>query len=187
MSTAATSGTLFVVPEPPAPPIERATERQMLDLLAKRYTKIAMNAHRYAFAEHVPDRTGLAARIADFIAVDCYGFGGYGPLRQHAIHGHEVKVSRSDWLAELRDPDKAAAFFPYTHHWWLVVPDARIVRDSEVPDGWGLMVKNGITLRAVRRAPRRAAEAMPTQLTVSLLRAVAKTARASADAGGLTT
>ncbi len=85
----------------------KITERDMISLLVQRYNKIAMGAHRYVVADHVADKTGWAARIADFIAVDCYGHGGYGPNRQHSIHGHEVKVSRSDWLTELRDPEKA--------------------------------------------------------------------------------
>lgn len=61
----------------------------------------------------------------------------------HSIEGHEVKVSRSDWLAELADPTKADAWARHCHRWWLVVPHRDIVKDGELPDGWGLMAPSG--------------------------------------------
>src|SRR3546814_12197781 len=73
------------------------------------------NGYRWAYAEHVKSETGFAIhkklRVADAIAIDCWTSKG------QEIHGHEVKVSRSDWLAELRDPDKAEAFRPYVNRW----------------------------------------------------------------------
>ncbi|MFI5426079.1 hypothetical protein [Aeromicrobium sp. UC242_57] len=33
-------------------------------------------------------------------------------IKAPIFHGHEVKVSRSDWLTELRDPTKAETFPP---------------------------------------------------------------------------
>lgn len=155
----------------------RATEALLLKLLVRRYTRISMNAHRYAYADHVPNSTGWASRIADFIAIDCHGQG-YGEHRQTEIHGHEVKVSRSDWLAELRDPTKAEAFRPYCSRWWLVVSDRRIVRDGELPDGWGLLVLRGDRLACSVRAPKLTPQPMPAAMLAAFARAVAKTARA---------
>ena len=168
--------------EMPEPVVPKVTERMMLDLLVKRYTKIAMGAHRWAFAEHVPDKPGFASRIADFIAVDCYSKGPW-ENRYHEIHGHEVKVSRSDWLAELRDPSKSGAFKPYCHRWWLVVPSASIVKAGELPEGWGLMERANGGLRAVagKSAPMINPEPMPFSMIASLLRATAKTARTGWD------
>lgn len=112
------------------------TERQMLDLLHRRYSQTNPgNGPRYACAEHVKDGAGFShRRVADFIAVDCWPTGGI------ELHGHEVKVSRSDWLHELKQPEKAEAFKRYMDRWWLVVPDAKIVKDGELPEGWGLLV-----------------------------------------------
>jgi hypothetical protein len=154
----------------------------MLDALAARYTRISMNAHRYAYAEHVPDRPVGAVRIADFIAVDSWR----GPWHRemptddewgYPIHGHEVKVSRSDWLTELKQPDKAESFKPYVDYWWLCVSHPSIVKDGELPDGWGLMVLTGDRMRAKVRAPRLSPEPMPKVMNVALMRAIAKTAR----------
>lgn len=54
------------------------------------------------------------------------------------IIGHEIKVSRSDVLAELADPHKAEAWKKYCIRWWLVVADAKLVDGLEIPDDWGV-------------------------------------------------
>ncbi|AMS02815.1 DNA repair protein [Gordonia phage Yeezy] len=156
-----------------------ATERDMLDLLHKRYTSIRdfTIADRWTRAEHVPSALSSGyklRRIADFIAADRYPGIPYGS--KLAFHGHEVKVSRSDWLTELRAPDKAEAFKRYMHHWWLVVPSADIVREGELPEGWGLLVRSGTRLRAKVQAPRLTPEPMPEDLVMCLMGAAARTA-----------
>lgn len=172
-----TADELFHVDIPkPAPEIvvpgPRLTERQMLDRLCKRYSANYGNGVRYALAEHVRNKAGFfAERTADFIAVDLW------PSSGNAVHGHEVKVSRGDWLTELKDPSKAEAFRCYCDRWWLVVSDPAIVRPGELPDGWGLMAAVGKDkLRAVTRAPRLIPSALPKTFMAALLRANAKTA-----------
>lgn len=173
------------------------TERSMLDRLNVRYGKVVRNGkwigRRYTRAEHVP--LGLSfnrSRIADFIAADMHSASApYDhAARPHyawsipapVMHGHEVKVSRSDWLTELRTPEKAEAFRQHMHYWWLVAADMSIVRD-DLPDGWGLMVPHGNSLRVVVQAtPNTAPEPMPVGLTGALLRATAQTeARLASD------
>ncbi|MBF9328509.1 hypothetical protein [Mycobacteroides chelonae] len=53
--------------------------------------------------------------------------------------GHELKVSRADWLNELNKPGKADQWADQCHAWYLVVSDPAIVKDGELPPGWGLM------------------------------------------------
>lgn len=149
------------------------SEREMLDLLLSRYTAIREGtiADRWVRAEHVSSNLGYGKkRVADFIAADRYPAGGL------AFHGHEVKVSRSDWLAELRDPAKSAAFKRHMNHWWLVVPDAGIVKAGELPMDWGLLVVSRGKLRAKVKAPKLAPEPMPAELAISLMAAAARTA-----------
>lgn len=74
--------------------------------------------------------------------------------------GHELKISRSDWLNELSKAGKADAWADECHEWWLVVSDPAIVHDGELPAHWGLMVPNPRTktrmtihTRAVRKDP----------------------------------
>lgn len=173
-------------PEPEGPAVEAVkwTERMMLDAIHERHKPAPFgNGPRYVVAEHVRNQCGFGGdwgtgplRTADALVVDLW------PSSKHLIHGFEVKVSRSDWLTELKDPEKAEAFKPYCDHWWLAVPDAAIVRD-DLPDGWGLMAigKDG-TLRIRKRAPKRAREPMPFEMHAAWLRAAVKTAlRREAD------
>lgn len=53
--------------------------------------------------------------------------------------GHELKISRADWLNELNKPGKADQWADQCHAWYLVVNDPAIVKDGELPPGWGLM------------------------------------------------
>ncbi|QSN49753.1 hypothetical protein [Mycobacteroides abscessus] len=153
-------------------------ERDMLDLLLARYTAIRRGtiADRWVRAEHVSSTLGHyrpgVSRIVDFVVADKYPGIPYGSAL--AFHGHEVKVTRSDWLTELRDPSKSEAWRRYMHFWWLVVPDAAIVRDGELPDGWGLLVKSGGGLRAKVRASRQEPEPMPADMCIALMAASAR-------------
>ena len=173
-------------------------ERDILDLLHERYGAVrpGTDARRYATAEHVSNTGpgwmhGLGReRIADFVAQDTY-FETLGPdgraepwtytsstprpRPRQVLHGFEVKVSRSDWLTELRDPSKAEAWKRYCDRWWLVAP--RDIVGAELPEDWGLIsptAKGG--LRVIRQAPLLDPEPMPAAVRAQLMRSVAKTA-----------
>lgn len=175
-----------------------ATERDMLDRLNLRYGRVYKNGsyrgREFARAEHVPIGVGFErSRIADFMAVRMFSSHGYEHLpypvqralaeqgilsrrdRTPTLIGHEVKVSRSDWLHELKQPEKAEAWKRFCHEWYLVVSDATIVRDGELPDGWGLMVSHGRSLRLVTRAARLRPEPMGMNQVAALTRAVMQT------------
>lgn len=171
----------------PAEPKPKYTERDMLDALARRFTQASQATNdRWVRAEHVRNGTGFNGydeadyakygrslgqlRTADFIAIDTWESKG------HEIHGCEVKVSRSDWLHELADPTKAEAFKQFCDRWWLVVPDASIVRPGELPPGWGLLAFRGSVLHAVHRAPRLEPKPIPKPIWISLMRSASKTA-----------
>ena len=175
------SAPLFEIADRKPDPVQKFTERDMLDALHARYSPSQGYLSRYVCAEHVRSACGVGGwdfaehrartiRTADFIAQDLWEAQGL------ALHGHEVKVSRSDWLTELADPDKAEAIKRFCDRWWLVVPDPSIVRD-DLPDGWGLLAfgSNG-RLRVVRRAPKLDPEPQTRTFAASLLRATAKTA-----------
>ena len=168
-------------------PSHHYTERDMLDALHARYSQTSQGtSRRYVTAEHVRVACGFGGvsfeqgiyqaewrtmRTADFLAQDCREAQGIH------LHGHEVKVSRSDWLTELADPSKADAIKRYCDFWWLVIPDRGIVRD-DLPDDWGLIALDRTgKLRVVRRAPKLDPEPHPPTFRASLMRAVAKTAQ----------
>jgi hypothetical protein len=71
--------------------------------------------------------------------------------------GHEVKVSRSDILAELSDPTKTDPWMRYCTQWWLVVSDPALVDGLDLPATWGVMSppsgRRTRTMTVVRPAP----------------------------------
>lgn len=92
-----------------------------------------------------------------------------------------MKVSRADWLTELRNPDKAEAWVRYCHYFWLVAGSKDIIKD-DLPEDWGLLVPHGRSLRVVKLPQRRFPEVMPQSVLVSLARGVQKTEAAVAIA-----
>lgn len=87
-------------------------------------------------------------RYADAVAMNLY------PSRGLEINGVEVKVSRSDWLRELKNPKKAEDVYRYCDRWWLAVSDPNIVQLGELPATWGLMILTGKSLKIATQAPK---------------------------------
>ncbi|MFE2751598.1 hypothetical protein ACFXGA_06295 [Actinosynnema sp. NPDC059335] len=108
-----------------------------------------------------------STRRADLVAVSLWGSRGL------SIDVHEIKVSRSDWLAELAQPSKADAWWPHSSRFWVVVPSPTIVKTSELPAGWGLMVpstkSNARKMTVVVDAAARQPE-IPLELLATFLR-----------------
>lgn len=152
-------------------PTPRATEADMLAALRARYAIASQGVSiRYAIAEHVQSGAGFdARRVCDFMALDLW------PSKGLHLHGHEVKVSRSDWLRELRDPAKAEEFRQWCDRWWLVVPDAEIVKAGELPTGWGLIVVTNGVPRISRQAPTLTPQPWSRSFRAAFARAVQKT------------
>jgi len=154
------------------------TERSMLDRLNRRYDKWNGNGMRFTRAEHVKVTSGFdARRICDYMVFDLWTGGSFNSEAAPKLHGHEVKISRADWLTEMKDPSKAEAFAQYCDYFWLVIADKAMVKDGELPRGWGLMVPRGDTVAVVKQATQRVdVLPMPRHLQATLTRAVTKTA-----------
>lgn len=72
---------------------------------------------------------------------------------EHRFIGFEIKVSRSDLLAELRRPEKAERGAQIVDSFYLVLGDKGILKpDDPVPDDWGILVPHGRGLAARRWA-----------------------------------
>lgn len=74
--------------------------------------------------------------------------------RGHEVMGFEVKVSRSDWLAELKQPAKAEPLASLCSRWWIAAPPGVVVKD-EMPAGWGLLTIHPEMIRADKQATLR--------------------------------
>ncbi|HHT8992823.1 TPA: hypothetical protein ACT5B2_003868 [Burkholderia cenocepacia] len=119
----------------------------------------------WALFFEVADATGARhSRWADAVAMNLW------PSRGLAVHGMEVKVSRSDWLRELKDPSKSAPVQRYCDHWWIVAP-AGVLKDGELPPTWGhYEVKPGGTLREIVAAPKLESEPVTREFAAALMR-----------------
>jgi hypothetical protein len=116
--------------------------------------------------EEVANATGWTGdRSADALVMELW--------KPHSWHGFEIKASRADWLRELKDPTKADAFKRYMDYWWLVVGDDSIVKDGELPEGWGLLVPTtGRVLFAKKGAPMLKPEPIPRVFMAAIVRRV---------------
>lgn len=108
------------------------TSRDIVLALARRYA-----APAWSFFEQVARGTGWKADgWADAMALSLW------PSRGIELYGFEVKVSRGDWLRELKNPQKADKIAVLCHRWWIVAaPDC--VQPSELPPNWGLIELRG--------------------------------------------
>lgn len=137
------------------------------------------SAPAYITLEEVRDATGFDGhRTADAIAISLYR------SRGKVIWGFEMKVSRNDWLKELKQPEKAESIMRYCHHWALVVPNKDIVKPGELPSTWGLYVAQKNRLKCVVPAPL--LEPLPMSMTMltALVYAVSQR-QTKADAAAL--
>jgi hypothetical protein len=101
----------------------------------------------WALFHEVADATGVGRRRADAVAVNLWASRGL------TIHGFEIKVSRSDWIRELRAPDKAEAVMRNCDHWWVVAPSG-VVLAGELPPTWGHYLVDGRGVVCSVKAPK---------------------------------
>lgn len=138
------------------------TYQDLIDALKNKYC-----SPEWALMFEVANGTGHHSnRHADAVAMNLY------PSRGLALHGFEIKVSRGDWLRELKQPAKAEAIASYCDHWWLVVNDKEIVKPGELPLGWGLLVPRGDALVASVAPAIREGKAIDRKFTAAILRKV---------------
>jgi len=75
-----------------------------------------------------------ATRTCDALAMSVW------PSRGLHLFGIEIKVSRSDWIREKENPEKADAVGRFCDFWVIAAGSESIVKDGELPPGWGLLV-----------------------------------------------
>lgn len=161
------------------------TESDLIDRLRARYGRTYPNGPhevlRYVGAAHVRFGPLWPASIADFLVQDTWG--NYG-VNRHPVLGFEIKVSRSDYLREIKDLRKSERFRRVCTEWYVVASDKGIVRD-DLPDGWGLLIASGQGLRCAKRsAINPEPEPMPRELIAGFLRAVATQSAPETAIGG---
>jgi hypothetical protein len=133
----------------------RLTEGAVTALLRERHNKSGNGGSgEHAFLAQVRNAAGFDSnRSFDAVAMNLW------PSRGLTVEVFEIKVSRSDWLRELKKPDKAEDACRLADKFTIVAP-AGCVRDGELPPTWGLIEVRGDgtdespwKLRTVKVAP----------------------------------
>lgn len=118
----------------------------------------------WALCFEVANSTGAGARrYADAVAMCLY------PSRGLALHGFEIKCSKQDFLAEIKNPDKSVAVQKYCDHWWIVAP-AAAVDESLLPKTWGWLRVDKDRLVMAKAAPDLDATPITRAFMASLVR-----------------
>lgn len=86
----------------------------------------------HALMFEVAPATGGGTRYADAVAVGLWSSHG------HMIQGIEIKVSRADFLHEMKQPEKSEPVMRYCGRWWLACPKG-MVKPEELPPTWGML------------------------------------------------
>lgn len=108
------------------------SEKEMTQFLAKHFAP-----PHYAFLSQVRNGTGFArktTRTADGLAMSLW------PSRGIHLNGIEIKVSHSDFVSEIRNPEKAEDIARFCHYWWICAPNVKVAPVAELPANWGLLV-----------------------------------------------
>ncbi|HCU25578.1 MAG TPA: hypothetical protein DF383_11235, partial [Deltaproteobacteria bacterium] len=103
-------------------------------------------------------------RHADAVAVTLWRSRGL------QIQGFEIKCVRSDWLKELRNPEKSYSIQRFCNRWWIVALNENIIHDGELPPTWGLMIPRGKGLSIKVPAPALNPEPLRVDFVAAVLR-----------------
>ena len=136
-----------------------ATAADVRALLRKRYCH-----PEWALCFEVANGTGSSARrYADAVAMILF------PSRGLALHGFEIKVSKSDFKSDIENPEKSVPVQQYCDHWWIVAP-AEAVDESLLPKTWGWMRVDGTRLVVAKQAPELEAKPVARTFMAALVR-----------------
>lgn len=128
----------------------------------------AANLGKYIPLTQVASSTGGANNIADLMIIGAWHSSG------NFLEGFEVKVSRADWLNELKKPDKCQHSKKFCHKWWLIIADEKMVKDGELPEDWGMMAVVDGALKIIKKAPILEPVPLEIDFVASLLRTDAR-------------
>lgn len=151
------------------------TAGEVLDHLGKHYvpnewaffTELRLAAG-WESGRHSDDIKG--EQRVDALAFNCWPSKGFRRI------AFEVKVTRSDFLSEIKKPEKRASAMSVAHQFFFVTPEGLVTKD-EIPEGCGLMeiALDGERLITLN-APKRDVDDPPMRFIASLLRSAARKA-----------
>ena len=104
------------------------------------------NSRQWVFLTQLLTPTG---RLIDAYAICCYFSHGYKRI------AYEIKVSRSDFLSELKAPEKRVSAMKNSDEFYFVAPKGMLDK-GDIPEGCGLMeVYEDLRTRIRLKAPQK--------------------------------
>lgn len=141
------------------------TEPEFVDCLRAHYDPKA-----YVVIPQVRNGTGFntRTRTADALVVSLW------PSRGIDVTGFEFKDSRTDWLKELRAPEKAEEIGRFCSRWYVAASSLDIVHGNELPAMWGQMIARDGKMNIIKHAPVREAQQPTWTFVAAVLRAASE-------------
>jgi hypothetical protein len=137
---------------------EESESDRLWSLLALRH-----EPNEWALFKELQVAPNGGGRRFDMFAVHCWRSQGF-----HSV-AYEVKTARSDFLRELKQPDKRLDAEKLAHECWFVVTPG-VCKAEEVPESWGLLIATEGGLKKAKVAVQRQPEPWPTSFVVSMAR-----------------
>lgn len=118
----------------------------IFQLLDRKY-----GGEEWIFLQEVRNRPGFrSSNSLDGVAM------GLWESRGCEVIGFEVKISRGDWLRELKNPKKAEVGYSLVDRFYLAC-DKGVAFETEIPATWGWLEKQGNRLIEKKKAPYKTA------------------------------
>lgn len=144
------------------------TASQIIDIIERRH-----QPPEWIFIRELRIGTGWvntyrskAGVYIDGFALNCY------PSKNMQRIAYEVKISRGDFLAELKNPEKREPFMRYVNQFFFATP-VGLVEPEEIPDDLGLIEIHGDGFWKIKvNAPHRRAERPDWPLVASIARSL---------------
>lgn len=155
------------------PPETKLSTPALESLLREKYPR-----DKYALIFDVPDAVSMDQKRR----IDALAFGCWASLGR-SLEGFELKVSRSDWLRELKNVNKADPFVALCDRFWLVTSDSSVAKLDEIPACWGWMAatRNGLRIQRPASKLPGCGDAFPRSFVIGVMRRLQDDLLASPD------
>ena len=125
--------------------------------------RMRFQTREHSLLFNVADSPGSNLRFADAITMSCFH------CRGLFLEGYEIKISRGDWLRELKSPEKSSVIKSFCDKWWAVAPEG-IIKKDELPDDWGLYTATPDGLKIAQQAKILAPKPVTREFLATLMR-----------------
>lgn len=119
--------------------------------------------------EEVSDASGFSrSRSLDYMTIQLW------ESRGLAVTGIEKKTNRSDWLKELKNPQKQENHFKYCDYFYLLTDKEGVAKLDEIPETWGWYhINDKQILKTMKAAPKQTPVQIPKSFMCAMMRRAA--------------